>query len=247
MILDLHLAATGSAFSFSPGQWVDFVVPKHSWVGGFSIASSTRDLPLVRLAVKKSNHPPAAWVHNNLPSTDEIPVEISVGGTCTLLQEQDERTLSQRPSYFIAGGIGISPVLSQYREFLYHRDKVKTDVSDDQKPKTFFLYSVSTPEELVFGDDLIELSRYGSKSGLDAMIFTLTKTGARWDDDALDNDATTVHVERRYGRQLKDFLSAAPDDAVYYVCGPPAMIDEAVELLKAKDIPDDDMRYEKWW
>ena len=225
---------------------MDFVVPPNSWIGGFSIASSPRDLPLVRLAVKKSSHPPATWVHNHLSSADEnVPVEISVGGTCTLLQEKDG-SIPRRPSYFVAGGIGISPVLSQYREFLYYRDKVKTDIHDDQKPKTWFLYSVSTAEELVFGDDLIELSKPGSKSGLDTMIFTLTKADEKW-DDALDNDSRTAHVERRYGRQLKDFLSIAPKDAVYYVCGPPAMIDEAVELLKNKDIPDDSIKYEKWW
>ena len=238
MALELRLTTAGSGFTFSPGQWVDFVVPGHDWIGGFSLASSPRDLPMVRLAVKHSNHPPAAWIHSHLPSDKEIPVEISVGGTCTL------QTEDSRPSWFVAGGIGISPVLSQYREFLYLRDK--SDATGKQKFKTSFLYSVSRADDLVFGDELIELSRPGSKTGLDAMMFTLTNPGAKW-EDASGNNSTPMHVERRYGRQLKDFLLSAPNDAVFYVCGPPSMIDEAAELLKDKHVPDDRIRYEKWW
>ena len=95
----------------------------------------------------------------------------------------------------------------------------------------------------MFGDELIELSR---KSDLDKILFTLTDADAKW-TDVVENDPAATHVERRYGRQLQDFLNSAPRHVLYFVCGPPKMIDETVELLKNKGIPDEDIRYEKWW
>eukprot|EP00536_Pseudo-nitzschia_multiseries_P003847 jgi/Psemu1/186755/e_gw1.61.42.1 len=111
MVLDIRVAP--SLTTFLPGQWVDFVVAKqtneqHNWVGGFSIASSPRDLPTITLAVKRSDDPPAAWVHDDEQSAVGVPVEVRVGGNRNSVL--DER-LPLRPSVFCAGGIGISPVL----------------------------------------------------------------------------------------------------------------------------------------
>jgi ferredoxin-NADP reductase len=112
VVLDLHVPD----FSFRPGQWVDLIVPPYDWVGGFSIASSPQDVPLLRLAVKRSHQPPAMWVHDHSRVHDTV--QVHVGGSSVLDVEQ-----IHRPTVFFAGGIGISPILSQYREFLYHQRK----------------------------------------------------------------------------------------------------------------------------
>jgi ferredoxin-NADP reductase len=241
MVLDLDVPGLW----FEPGQWIDFMVPPHEWVGGFSIASSPRQLPLIRIAVKKSSHLPAAWVHSADESSHvEETVEICVGGTC-ILREEDVGT---RPLVFCAGGIGISPILSQYREFLFYRDysseKVPNDkTKHDDKPKSMFLYSVATPEELVFGKELVELSRPGSILGHDRMEFTFTKTTTTsWNEDP-----SSVHVDKSCGRKLIPFLDEAPKDSLYFICGPPSMIDDAVSHLKSKGVPCDSVKYEKWW
>jgi ferredoxin-NADP reductase len=173
MRLDIHAP---SLKMFKPGQWVDFVAKPNEWVGGFSIVSSPRDLPIVTLAVKKSDHPPATWIHNYLAVDDTV--EIRVGGDCTLEEEQ----IHLRPSVFCAGGIGISPILSQYREYLFLREKATsttTTTTAALNTTTMFLYSASTIEELVFAD---ELAQSGSKKCHDRMVFTITETIEEEDD-----------------------------------------------------------------
>jgi len=254
MLLDIDVP---SLTTFLPGQWVDFVVKPNDWVGGFSIASSPRDLPKLTLAVKNSDHPPATWTHDDDRSAVGVPVEIRVGGDCVL-----EEKLPLPPSVFCAGGIGISPILSQYREFLFLRDTIGTPPSssssdtDIETATTMFLYTASSAEELVFGEELAELSQQGCKKGHDRMVFALTKQITENDDITsrrhellLFNDVQQ-HVERRTGRILTEFLDETPNDAIYYICGPPSMIDDAVQHLttaRERKIPLERIKYEKWW
>ena len=234
MLLDIDVP---SIESFRPGQWVDFVAKPNKWVGGFSIASSPRDLPRITLAVKKSTDIPATWIHDDGQCSEGGSVEIRVGGDSVL----DER-LPLRPSVFCAGGIGVSPILSQYREFLFLRDSTNDANSETATPSSMFLYTASSSSELVFGSELAELSRKGSGLGCDKMVFALTK-----DTSSISSEIPS-HVERRTGRVLTEFLNEAPDDANYYICGPPSMIDDAVHhLTDVRSIPQEQIYYEKWW
>jgi len=55
--------------SFLPGQWVDFFIPGLTTVGGFSFTSTPRQLAQrgsFELAVKRSRHAPAAWLHDKV-------------------------------------------------------------------------------------------------------------------------------------------------------------------------------------
>lgn len=57
------------ALSFISGEWVDFWAPHVPAVGGFSITSTPRQLErsgTFELAVKRSSHPAAAWLHNTV-------------------------------------------------------------------------------------------------------------------------------------------------------------------------------------
>ena len=242
MVLDLNVP---SLSTFDPGQWIDFVVKPYTWIGGFSIASSPRDLPTIRIAVKRSDHPPSTWVHEQSKVNDIV--ELQIGGTCTLIQQHQATADNMKPpppAVFCAGGIGISPILSQYREFLHQRRQT-VDIDATQSP-SMFLYSVSTSEELVFGKELGELSLSTSwKPGHDRMVFSLTKTTDKlWDDAIVDEFPT---IERCNGRILTKFLDEAPDNAIYYICGPPSMIDDAVSHLLERGVTDSCIKYEKWW
>ncbi len=244
MLLEVEVP---SLKSFQPGQWVDFVAKPNEWVGGFSIASSPRDLPKLTLAVKKSKDRPATWVHNDDESSVGYPVEIRVGGDSVLDEE-----LPLRPSVFCAGGIGVSPILSQYREFLHLRDKANPSLKNPNEntiaetATSMFLYTASSTTELVFGNELAELSRKGSQLGHDKMLFALTKS--KEDSFRSRNNDIPSHVECRTGRMLTKFLNDAPDNANYYICGPPSMIDDAVHhLIGVREIPEERIYYEKWW
>jgi ferredoxin-NADP reductase len=266
-----------STLTFEPGQWVDFVVPGLPWVGGFSLVSDPADLPVLSLAVRLGLRPtqsssrqqqtqaplPSTWVHDE--SRVGSNVEIRVGGTCTL-QPQHEKA---RPVVFCAGGIGIVTMLSLYRAHYQneHLRRLDTTLPDTPPNPTTLFYSASTQEEMVFADELIDLvSMYGTQTRGDRLVLALTQQAA-WKhttpsistspSNAVQQERALVDstsdkeeglIEYRTGRELRNFLSEQADDSVYYLCGPPAMIDEAARILvEERGVPETDIIYEKWW
>ena len=227
VVLDLEIPTLSK---FEPGQWLDFMVPPNKWIGGFSIVSCPKDLPNVTIAVKRSNHPPAEWVHQQ--SSVGALVEIQVGGSCTLPD-----TAEKHQAVFCAGGIGISPILCQYREYIRRRDAAAYG-----KARTYFYYSVKSQDELVFEDELFELT--SRNRDLDRLTVTLTKQ-TEW--KGLTNTDDLPNVEFRTGRFLQPFLDMMPLSAVYYICGPRLMLDHAVSQLKNRGVPQEHIRYELWW
>lgn len=217
-ILNLHVP---SLSSFLPGQWIDFVAPPHTWVGGFSLSSSPRELPKVTLAVKSSSQKPSHWVTNESQVGDHV--EVQVGGNCVLQRD------FKKPAVFYAGGIGISPLLSMYRQHTQERG--------DDGAGAYFLYLVSNEEELVFIEELVELA---SLNG-DRIVVSLTQ---------LDEWKKPLQgVECLTGRAvMQTFLqNGTPSNVVYYICGPPSMLDEAIDVLEQKKVPSSNIVYEKWW
>jgi ferredoxin-NADP reductase len=226
--------------SFDPGQWVDFVAPPHDWVGGFSIASPPSDLPQLTLAIKKSRARASSWVHTD--ATIGADLRIRVGGNCTLAGDDFDK-----PAVFCAGGIGIVPVLGNYRAYLARQQQ-----KDTQSPPSMFFYSIPTQDEFVFGDELVQLfhSHQEQQNGdqKNRMVCALTKSKEWTSAEKISgNDSGNNQVELRLGRYLNDFLDAAPKDALFYICGPPAMNNEAASYLEAKGVPTANIRYEKWW
>mmetsp|Transcript_27922 Transcript_27922/g.67933 ORF Transcript_27922/g.67933 Transcript_27922/m.67933 type:complete len:279 (-) Transcript_27922:65-901(-) len=260
IILELNVP---SLTSFLPGQWVDFMAPPHEWIGGFSIASSPSNLPQLTLAIKKSKAQASAWVHSDSKVGSDLRVQ--VGGGCTLQRrdeddddDDDEEEEDDKPVVFCAGGIGISPVLGNYRYHLNQQKKKRRATSSGKATKpTMLFYSASTQDELVFWEELVQLHREQQEADPEIknrMIFSLTKSES-WDDsflntlsDASSGDSDTAGIiELRHGRYLLEFLQAGPKDAIYYICGPPKMNDDAVAFLEAKGVPASNIRYEKWW
>ncbi len=241
MVLDLKVP---SLASFQPGQWVDFVVPPHPWIGGFSISSSPKDLPKLTLAIKKSSHAPATWVHEVAQINQEV--QIQVGGSCVLPpidSTAKDSFLSSPPRIFCAGGIGISPILSQYREFLSQRASCATPTASG--PATRFLYTVSQQAELVFAEELVTLfsdtKRYNSS---DHMVFSLTQA-SDWD---VDPSMHLGAVELKLGRVMKQFLDEVPKSAIFFLCGPPTMLEDAVTyLMEVRGVEAANIHYERWW
>lgn len=81
-----------AVFTYKAGQWVDFIIPNVDSVGEFSFISSPEEvppgsecssLPWFDLAVQKSAHPSAAWVHSDQCHAG-AEVEVRVGGEFTV-------------------------------------------------------------------------------------------------------------------------------------------------------------------
>lgn len=261
MILELNVP---SLSSFLPGQWVDFMAPPHEWIGGFSIASPPSNLPKLTLAIKKSKAQASAWVHTDSKVGSDLKVQ--VGGGCSLQRNEgdddddddDDKELDgDKPVVFCAGGIGISPVLGNYRYLLNRQKKRRSTSEKAAKPTMFFYYSASTQDELVFWEELVQLHEEQQEADPESknrMVFSLTKSES-WDysflsassSQASTREDTDTGIELRHGRYMLEFLEAAPKDGIFYICGPPKMNDEAVAFLEATGVPTSNVQCEKWW
>lgn len=143
-------------YNFRPGQWIDLYAPiEGKNIGGYTIISSADESGFIELAIKESsNHPVTRYLHNDLSVGDTL--QITQGQGKFFLQ--DDLLESPASFTFIAGGIGITPILSMFRSI----DKNLTPVK--------LFYSVSNEEDLVLRDELAPFA-----------IFTVTKeNSASW-------------------------------------------------------------------
>lgn len=120
----------------------------------------------------------------------------------------------------IVGGIGITPIMSIVR----YAAAATPDV-----PVTL-LYAATSPDELLFREELEALAARNRRFRVE---FFVTRGGA--------GPLHAGHID-------EDALRAALDPgAVYFVCGPPAMIDRTVETLGRLGVSSERVRFERWW
>jgi ferredoxin-NADP reductase len=116
-----------------------------------------------------------------------------------------------RPAVLIAGGIGITPFRSMIE---YAADaQLETPIT--------LVYSSRTPDEIVCNHDLAALAQ---KNPHLEIIHTITR-------HTLDQD-----WHGRLGRinlELLQPISAKQPDALYYICGTPAMVRDTLGMLHA--------------
>ena len=125
------------------------------------------------------------------------------------------------PSYlFVAGGTGISPLRSMLRHL----------IATDSGAALSVLYSARSPDEFAFRDELERLAR----RQLIQLHLTVTGQAQTWDGIR--------------GRISIDALDRAlpGKDAVCYLCGPPAMVEDVPPLLRQLGVPSSHVRTEEW-
>ena len=125
------------SYSFKPGQWIDLYGQKEKEIGGYTITSSIHDTGFIDLAVRESiTHPVTQYLHN----------EIKAGDVVMITQGQGKFFLTPElmttPLTLIAGGIGVTPLLSMFRSV----DKIKNELK--------LFYSVSSDEDILFKEEL---------------------------------------------------------------------------------------------
>ncbi len=172
------------------------------------------------LAVKASSQKPSQWVTYESKVGDSV--KIRVGGDCVLVKDFD------KPAVFCAGGIGVSPLLSMYRQHVQERPEGK---------HASFLYLVPNEDEIVFVEEIVNLASING----DQVVASLTQQ-----DDWMN---PLPGVECLTGRKvMSTFLQRkCSDRAIYYICGPPSMLDEAIDLLEEQGVSRTNVIYEKWW
>lgn len=122
----------------------------------------------------------------------------------------------------IGGGVGITPLLSIFRHV--------RDVSPETHATLY--YSVSQPEEILFRAELEESARRHNHLSLE---LTVTQPCADW--------------QGQTGRINKHKLAAlnAPPNTLFYLCGPPGMVEDISAMLAELGVSPSRIIFEKWW
>ena len=127
-----------------------------------------------------------------------------------------------KESVFLGGGIGITPF----------RDMIKY-ASDKRLPmKLALLYSNKTPNDIVYKDEWPLFEKQNPRL---KVVNTVTDSTANW--------------KGKTGRINESMIKESCNDinsAVFYICGPPGMVTGLSELLKTMNIPQQNVKIEKF-
>lgn len=204
---------------FKPGQWVDFFVTLDGAeaVGGYSITSSPATQDSIELAIKldEGDHPVTNWLHREARVGDIV--EISLGGDFFYTPDMDG------PIVLIAGGIGLTPLMSIVRAIS----------ESERSTPTTLIYSVSTPSEILFRQELEDIA---SRNPAISLVFTITHPdGQEWNS----------HTGRIDDHLLRS--ECVSPDTLFFICGPPDMIRDVIGMLVRLGAPGSRIKYEQWW
>jgi predicted ferric reductase len=126
---------------------------------------------------------------------------------------------------FLAGGIGITPLMSMLR----HMRDTQADIS------VLLFWGNKTEADIIFREELEALTA-GEKPRL-RVVHVLNQAGADWPGEKGYLSADL----------LKKYIPQGLDDKTYYICGPPAMTDLALRLLRQLGVPAGKIDYEQFW
>lgn len=213
----LRLDTGGKRLPFSPGQWVDFYADIGGEVGCAGYSITSSPS-------RTDGFELAVKLVGENPVTHYVHerarvgdvVEVAVGGDFLYTADMGG------PLALVAGGIGITPLMSVVR---YVDESVP-------RGRLTLLYSAKTPDELLFRDELEAIARSNPNI---ACHFTVTQPGGSdWPG--------------RVGRIDRAMASDAGIDAesLFFICGPPPMIGDMVELATSLGAHPSRIRYEGW-
>jgi ferredoxin-NADP reductase len=122
----------------------------------------------------------------------------------------------------LAGGIGITPLGCMIK---YATDKkLKTNI--------ILLYSNILEDKIVFKNEIEEMKIQNENL---KVVYTITQPTEKW------NGFTGFINREMIQKVIPDYL-----DRVFYICGPPGMVDAMVVILKSLNIPEKQIKKEQF-
>jgi NAD(P)H-flavin reductase len=207
---------SGHPFDYAPGQAVSIASHGTEKRRPYSIASAPEDAARdgwfeLLIGVDADGKP---GPHLRLESGEFVDVEGPLGSFIFPAAPEEKRFV------FIAGGTGIAPLRAMMHRALHlpHRN-------------IGLFYSVRTPDEFAFEDELRALASSGD--------IELRQTVTR----AVDADWTGPRG--RLNRAALEELVHDPA-TLCFICGPPALVDEIPRVLAEIGIPRERIKIEEW-
>lgn len=208
------------AFTFRPGQWIDMTLlhpaetDAKGNVRGFSIASAPQE-DFLMVATRLRD---TAFKRQlpDLPLDTEVKIE-GPGGSLALHNNP------ARAAVFLIGGIGITPV----RSILWHAAHEKL------AHRIFVYYSNRRPEDAAFLEELTGLQKQNPNYTLIPTMTDMAKSASSWTGET-----------GQFSKALLAKYATEAKSPIYYVVGPPGMVNGARGMLNEAGVDDDDIRSE---
>lgn len=208
------------SFDFKPGQYADLTIPGTDEHRSFSMATTQTQPDVVEFLIKKY---PGGKFSGLLDDGISVGDEISLTGPYGSFTLKEGHVL---PVVCIGGGAGMAPILSLLRHMSETRNT---------RPVRFY-YGARTAADLFYVNEILEL---GEKLTDFEFIPCLSESMDEAPDPriSLEEGNVTDVVSRREQSLNKTEV---------YLCGPPPMVDAALELLNRHSVPLDQIFYDKF-
>jgi propane monooxygenase reductase subunit len=220
-IVSLRLAAVEPAtFEFRAGQYADIHIPGTDEHRSFSMASTGSTPGQVEFLIKKY---PGGRFSGLLDDGIAVGDELAITGPYGTSTLKNGHVL---PVVCIAGGAGMAPVLALLR----HMGETACP-----RPVRFY-YGARTAADLFYLDEI-------AKVGKVLVDFAFTACLSESMEGDLPDTVTVEH-----GNVTDVVARHEPGIAKteIYLCGPPPMVDAALELLETNSVPKDQVFYDKF-
>lgn len=212
--------AGAARFDFLPGQFhfltfrraAHLPVEEHHW----TISSSPTEKGVLRATIKESGDF-TATIGETKPG--DTAVVYGPFGRFSYVLHPEERDL-----VFIAGGIGITPLMGMLR----HMRDTRAERS------VTLIYGNTSEPDIVFRDELEELERTGIASL--KVVHVLSKPSKEWRGERGRLDEETV-------TRLCGPLDA---DRAFYLCAPPAAMNQTIRVLRRGGVPPGRIHFERF-
>jgi propane monooxygenase reductase subunit len=207
-----------ASLKFFPGQYVDFAVPGRHATRSFSMANTPgRANGLLEFVIK---------IYPDGLFSSFLDTEVAVGDRLDITGPFGVFTLRDAPDtdlVYVGGGAGMAPILSLLRSM--------AERGIDRK--AIFYYGARRRRDLCFEKELLAL-----EERLPNFRFVPALSEPEESDDWDGEVGLITDVVRRRETDL------SRTDA--YVCGPPPMVEAALELLPLLGVPDKRVFYDKF-
>ena len=211
-----------TSFAFTPGQFVELTLlnPPESDAEGnsrvFSIASAPHE-DFIMVATRLRD-----TAFKRVLSSLPLGTEVRVDGPFGDLRLHNDKS---RAAVLLTGGIGITP----FRSILLNAAKEK-------RPQRIFLFFGNRrPEDAAFLDELQNLEKQNPNYRLIACMNEMERSHRVWHGE------TGVIDAQMLAKHLTEVASP-----IYYITGPPTMVQAMHATLKDAGADDDDSRTEEF-